>query len=74
MSFISVIIPTRNRADRLILALDSLYSQNFEPDKFEIIVVDNGSSDNTKDTAMLFKNKFKNFKRRSKRNERTFGG
>ncbi|MBP7653943.1 glycosyltransferase [Candidatus Dependentiae bacterium] len=61
MSFISVIIPTRNRADRLILALDSLYSQNFEPDKFEIIVVDNGSSDNTKDTAMLFKNKFKNF-------------
>lgn len=41
----SVIIPTYNRADKLLNALDSVKSQNYRP--IEIILVDDGSSDNT---------------------------
>jgi glycosyltransferase involved in cell wall biosynthesis len=42
---ISVIIPTHNRAALLERAIDSVLSQTFED--FELIVVDDGSSDNT---------------------------
>jgi len=46
---ISVIIPTRNRADLLRSALGSLDSQTLSKDEFEVIVVDNGSTDQTAD-------------------------
>jgi glucosyl-dolichyl phosphate glucuronosyltransferase len=45
---ISIIIPTLNRANSLKLAIDSICQQNFSPDQFENLVVDNGSTDNTK--------------------------
>ena len=44
---LSVIIPTRNRAERLEHALRSLAQQTLSPSNFEIIVVDNGSRDRT---------------------------
>ena len=44
---ISVILPTRNRASLLNAALASICNQTLDRDKYEIIVVDNGSSDNT---------------------------
>ena len=44
---ISVIIPTRNRADFLADALKSLENQKYQASKFEIIVINNGSSDHT---------------------------
>ena len=44
---LSVIIPTRNRADFLQLALQSLQSQTLPADLFEVLVIDNGSTDNT---------------------------
>jgi len=44
---ISVIIPTRNRCRHLIALLASLKSQSLDPSRFEVIVVDNGSSDET---------------------------
>ena len=44
--FISVIIPTYNRAGYLRQSLKSLVSQNFSKDKFEVIVVDDGGQDN----------------------------
>jgi glucosyl-dolichyl phosphate glucuronosyltransferase len=44
---ISVIIPTRNRADLLALSLSSLVSQALPKSEFEILVVDNGSTDST---------------------------
>lgn len=46
--FLSVIIPTRNRADLLKSTLQSLESQTLQRDSFEVIVVDNGSTDNTR--------------------------
>lgn len=45
---ISVIICTYNRNEYLEKALNSLISQDFPPHEFEIIVVDNNSTDNTK--------------------------
>ena len=45
---ISIIIPTLNRADYLKLTLKSLIQQIFLSTQFEIIIVDGGSTDNTK--------------------------
>jgi glycosyltransferase involved in cell wall biosynthesis len=44
---VSVVVPTRNRSKLLRQLLESLITQNFEQDSFEIIVVDNCSSDDT---------------------------
>lgn len=45
---ISIIIPTHNRGDSLRTTLESLKNQTFPKDGYEIIVVDNASTDNTK--------------------------
>lgn len=45
---LSVIIPTRNRAAFLHEALQSLRSQTLPADRFEVLVIDNGSTDTTK--------------------------
>jgi len=44
---ISVIIPTRNRADLLSIALKSVVEQELSDVAYEVIVVDNGSTDHT---------------------------
>ncbi len=46
-STFSVIIPTLNRCDILTNAIESVRKQNFPDDRYEIIVVDNGSEDRT---------------------------
>lgn len=45
--FISVVIPTRNRSHFLERVFRSLLRQDYPADRFELIVVDNGSSDDT---------------------------
>ncbi len=45
---VSVIIPTLNRSSSLENALISILNQSFPKDEYEIIVIDNGSTDNTK--------------------------
>lgn len=47
----SVIIPTYNRARLLGATLDSLTRQRIPPDEFEVLVVDDGSSDDTRQVA-----------------------
>ena len=44
---LSVVIPTYNRKKSLQECLDSLFCQDYPVEKFEIIVVDDGSSDGT---------------------------
>jgi GT2 family glycosyltransferase len=39
----SVVVPTRNRPDQLDACLDALASQSLPPDRFEVIVVDDGT-------------------------------
>ena len=55
---ISIIIPTLNRANLLELAIKSFCLQNFSLDKFEILVVDNRSVDNTKEITQTAINSF----------------
>jgi glycosyltransferase involved in cell wall biosynthesis len=50
----SVIIPTRNRADLLAHCLESLTQQTLPADEFEVLVIDNGSSDQTPDIVRKY--------------------
>ena len=45
---LSIIIPTYNKVDLLMATLESLSGQDIPPTSFEVIVVDDGSSDDTK--------------------------
>ena len=45
---LSIIIPTLNRQNYLVEAINSVLDQSLPPENYEIIVVDNGSSDNTR--------------------------
>lgn len=44
---LSVVIPTYNRAGQLVRCLDSLTAQELDPARFEVIVVIDGSTDET---------------------------
>ncbi len=54
MTDISVVIPTYNRKDILIRTLRSLAEQTYPKDKYEIIVVDDGSTENIKEAVENF--------------------
>lgn len=56
MQKISLIIPTYNREKYLRQALTSFFNQSLDKNLYEIILVDNNSSDNTKEIVLdLFK-------------------
>jgi len=42
---LSVVIPTHNRAEKIGRCLDALKRQTLSPDRFEVVFVDNGSTD-----------------------------
>lgn len=48
---VSVIIPTYNRCSMLGMTIGSFIQQDYPKDKFEIIIVDNNSTDKTKDVV-----------------------
>jgi glycosyltransferase involved in cell wall biosynthesis len=58
MSDISIIIPTRNRAGVLIQAMTSIAAVVTSKDPVEIIIVDNGSSDDTASICREIKDRF----------------
>lgn len=47
LPFVSIIVPARNEQDNIERCLTSLFKQNYPTTKFEIIVVDDNSTDNT---------------------------
>ena len=51
---VSVVIPTRNRTALLNDVLESLIRQSIDPETFEIIVVDNQSTDDTPEMVEAF--------------------
>jgi len=59
---ISVIICTYNRADRLLLALEALTKQTIAGETFEVLVVDNRSTDSTSAICQSFQEKFVHFR------------
>lgn len=50
----SILIPTYNRADVLLLCLTAVSQLKADPSSFETIIVDNASTDHTKDACMNF--------------------
>jgi glycosyltransferase involved in cell wall biosynthesis len=46
---ISVVIPTYNRKNILIKCLSALFNQNYPKERYEVIVVDDGSTDGTEE-------------------------
>ncbi len=59
---ISVAICTYNRADRLTLSLESLCQQTLTFDDFEILVIDNASSDRTPQVCTEYQSSLPNLK------------
>ena len=47
LTIVSIIVPARNEEENILKILDCLYKQTYPIDKFEIIVVDDHSSDRT---------------------------
>ena len=45
ISYFSIVIPTYNRASRIVQAIQSILTQSFQD--FEIIVIDDSSNDET---------------------------
>lgn len=50
-SYISIIIPTFNRDAFLPNAIKGITKLNYQSDKYEILIIDNGSTDNTKNIS-----------------------
>lgn len=50
-NFISIIVPAHNEQDELAATLRSLLAQRYPPERMEIIVVENGSTDATPEIA-----------------------
>ncbi|WP_187151783.1 glycosyltransferase [Methanosarcina siciliae] len=48
---VSIVIPTKNRVNSLKKTLESLFVQTYPANKYEIIVCDDNSSDNTEETV-----------------------
>ena len=53
--FFSIILPTYNRSDKINRAIDSVIQQTFT--NWELIIIDNNSSDNTKEIVNNYNNK-----------------
>lgn len=51
LPFVSVVIPAHNEEGRVGMTLDLLKRQTYPQDKFEVIVVDNNSTDRTAEVA-----------------------
>jgi mycofactocin glycosyltransferase len=51
---ISIIIPTRDRAESVVECLESLYAQDYPSNRIEIIVVNDGSLDETQKLVSRF--------------------
>lgn len=59
---LSVVVCTYNRADWLPAALSSLAEQTLDDNRYEVLVVDNNSTDTTEEVATVFVNKYPNFR------------
>jgi glycosyltransferase involved in cell wall biosynthesis len=65
----SIIIPSYNSKERLYLNLTALNLQTYDDDDVEVVVVDNGSTDNTMEMLQKFKLKYPKQAIRIEKNE-----
>jgi len=62
LPFVSIIIPTYNREKYLSVTLDSFIGQSYPKDRFEIIISNNNSTDNTQVVTDDYCSRFDNIK------------
>jgi cellulose synthase/poly-beta-1,6-N-acetylglucosamine synthase-like glycosyltransferase len=75
---ISVIVAAKNEAENIPLLLSSLQNLNYSEEDFEVIVVDDNSTDETFETTRSYTGQINNFsvfqnERKGKKNALTFG-
>jgi len=56
--YVSVVVPVRNSPERSKACLEALLNQTYPKDRYEIIVIDNGSEDNTPQIIRQFPVKY----------------
>jgi len=56
MTQFSIIVPTLNESENIDLLLSRIFALNFAPGSFEVIFVDDGSTDGTPDKVRAWKN------------------
>ncbi|GBC99886.1 Putative glycosyltransferase EpsH [bacterium HR17] len=54
LPFVSVVVPTYNRVGLLLQLLESLPKQTYPKDRFEVVIVDDGSTDETEQVFRAF--------------------
>ncbi len=69
--FVSVIVPVRNEAAFLGQTLNQLLAQHYDPDRFEILVADGESTDQTREVVEALQEEYPNL--RLLRNPRAAG-
>lgn len=62
LPFVSIIIPTYNRASMLPVTLDSFLAQDYPGDKYEIIIANNNSTDQTQELIKSYCEKYSHIK------------
>jgi glycosyltransferase involved in cell wall biosynthesis len=62
VKFVSVIVPTLNKAEQIESALELLLNQNVANTLFEVVVVDNNSTDNTTNVLAMLSGKHSNLR------------
>lgn len=59
LPLVSILIPTRNNTDEVLLCLESLRRLKYPKDRMELLVFDNGSTDRTSERVLDLYDRFK---------------
>ena len=62
MPFVSILIPAKDEEQNIAGCLDSIINQKYDKDRYEIIVVNDRSTDNTLSIIQAYSEKYKNIK------------
>lgn len=62
LPFVSVVVPVYNDPDGIEVTLETAVEQSYPDDRYEVVAVDNGSDDETRDVIRRFRRRFERVK------------